>query len=144
MAARLFERIAALVRVNVSDLLLDTPDSQDAARHYVAEMEDGLAQAKDAVASAVAQEHQLERQVREAQAACAEWDERADAALRAGDEGQARLALRRKQACERAGEQAQAQLDRQRQTLAEMKASLGALQAKIEDVRRQARMESKR
>lgn len=138
MADRLFNRIAALLKISLDDLLMDSSD-QDAAAHWIAEMESGLAQAKDAVASAVAQERQLERQWQEAQTLCDEWDAKTDAALQAGDDARARQALKRKINYERAAAEARERLECQRQAAAEMKASLGALQAKIAEARRQVK-----
>jgi len=51
-------------------------------------MDEGIAQAKDAVAAAIAQQRQLEKQVEAAQASSAEWDAKTDALLKVGDEEQ--------------------------------------------------------
>ena len=133
MQTKLSKHIAALVRVNLDDLLLEAADPQDAVAHYLAEMDEGLAQAKDAVATAVAQEHHLKQRLMAARADSAEWDAKTDAALQTGDEEQARHALKRKLSHERVAKEIQEKLDRQKQVVAEMKASLSALQAKIEE-----------
>jgi len=133
---KLSRRITALLQVNLSDLLMDEADPRDAVTHYLAEMDEGIARAKDAVAAAVAQQHQLEKQVEAAQASGAEWDAKTDASLKAGDEEQARRALKRKMAYERVAEDLQKKLDHQQQVVAEMKASVAALQDKAKEARR--------
>ncbi len=115
---------------------MDEADPQDVVAHYLAEMDEGIAQARDAVAAAIAQQHQLEKQVQAARASGAEWDAKTDASLKAGDEEQARRALKRKMAYERVAEESQKKLDHQRQVVAEMKASVAALQDKAQEARR--------
>ena len=133
---KLSRRMAALLQVNLSDLLMDEADPQDAVAHYLSEMDEGIAQAKDAVAAAIAQQRQLEKQVKATQVSSAEWDAKTDALLKAGDEEQARRALRRKMAYERVAEDLQKKLDHQQQVVAEMKASVAALQDKAKEARR--------
>src|SRR5512136_881657 len=135
MSRSLFKRAAVLLEINLDDLLMDAADPNAAAADYLAEMERGLAQAKNAVAAEIAKGRQIERQLAEARASGAEWDAKADAALRAGDEEQARLALKRKLFYQHRLEELQEELDRHTQTVAEMKTSLSGLQAKAEDVR---------
>ena len=131
---KLFDRIAALLKVNLSDLLMEEADPQEAVAHWRAEMESGLADAKDAVAKAMAQERQLEKELRAAQSSAADWDAQTDVALQAGDEDKARAALKRKAAYERVAQELRAKLDHQRQVMAEMKASVKALEVKAQDL----------
>jgi phage shock protein A len=137
MTKSLFKRIAGWLAIDSNDLWLDVADPQAEIAPVLAEMESGLAQAKDAVASALVKEHQLEQRLKEAMAASVEWDARTDAALHAGDEEAARQALERKHAYQQTAQAIQAALDRQRQTVADMKASLGLLQARVQDIYRQ-------
>ena len=131
---KLLDRIAVLLKVNVNDLLMDSPDPQATAAYWRAEMERGLEQAKDAVAAALVQERQIERQLSEAQAGMSEWDAKADAALQAGDEDRARMALQRKLTYEHIAAEAQQKLEHHRQVIAEMKSAVNALQAKAQDL----------
>ena len=133
---KLSRRIAALLGVNLSDLLMDETDPQDAVAHYLAEMDEGIAQAKDAVAAAIAQQRQLEKQAKTAQASSAEWDAKTDAFLRVGDGEQARRALKRKMAYEGVAKELQKKLDHQQQVVTDMKASVAALQDKAKEARR--------
>jgi phage shock protein A len=131
---KLLDRIALLLKVNVDDLLMEEPDPQAAVAYWRAEIEQGLAQAEDAVAAAIAQERQIERQLREAQLGAAKWDAKADEALHTGDEEQARAALRRKLTYECIANEAQHKLEHHRQVVIDMKAALSALKAKAQDL----------
>jgi phage shock protein A len=131
---KLLDRITLLLKINVDDLLLDETDPQAAVAHWRAEVERGLSQAKDAVAAAISQERQIERQLRKAQAGMAEWGAKADAALQAGDEVQGRAALSRKLTYERIAAEAQQELEHHRQVIEEMKSAVNALQAKAQDL----------
>ena len=131
---KLLERIAMLLKVNVNDLLMESTDPQEAVAYWRAEMEGGLADAKDTVARALAQERQLEKQLQAAQTSIAKWDAKVDAALPAGDEDRARAALNRKMTYERIAQDLQQKLDHHRQVTAKMKASVSALQEKAQDL----------
>ena len=131
---KLLERIAVLLKVNLQNLLMESADPQETAVYWRAEMEGGLADAKDAVAKAVAQEHQLEKQLKAAQSSADEWDGKVDAALQVGDEARARAALKRKMTYEGMANELQQKHAHHRQVIAEMKKSVSALQAKVIDL----------
>jgi phage shock protein A len=131
---KLLERIAILLKVNLQDLLMESADPQETVAYWRAEIEGGLADAKDAVAKAVAQERQLEKQLKAAQSSANEWDGKVDAALQASDDVRARTALKRKMSYESAASELQQKLDHHRQVIAEMKKSVSALQEKVIDL----------
>jgi len=131
---QLLNRITTLLKVNASDLMMDAANPQEAVARWRAEMERGLEQAKDAVAAARVQERRLEQQLKEAQISMAKWDAQVDAALQSGDEEQARVALRRKKTYECVAQELQQKLDHHRQVVVEMRASVKALQDKIQDL----------
>ena len=131
---KLLTRLKALAQTSLDDVLAESPDPQAAAAHWRAEANKGLAQAQDALAAAVAQEHQLDKRLAEAQALDAEWDAKTDAALQAGDEDGARRALKRKMAYEASVAELRQSLDRQRQVVADMKASVNALRDKVQEM----------
>jgi len=130
----LLDRIAALLEVSLQDLLMESADPQETAAYWRAEMAGGLADAKDAVAKAVAQERQLEKQLRAAQSSADAWDVKVDAALQACDDVRARAALKRKMTYESMANDLQLRLAHQHQVVADMKKSVSALQAKVIDL----------
>lgn len=135
---KLLERIALLLEVNLRDLLLESADPRETAAYWRAEMDGGLADAKDAVAKAIAQACRLEKQIKAAQSSAGEWDAKVDAALHAGDDVRARSALKRKMTCESMANELQQKLAHQHQVTAEMKKSVSALQAQVIDLTRLA------
>lgn len=139
MQTKLLGRIAALLEVSLQDLLMESADPQETVAYWRAEMEAGLADAKDAVARAVAQERQLEKRLEAAQSSADEWDAKVDAALETGDDAQARTALKRKMTYEGMANELRQKHDRQRQVIAEMRASVSALQQKAIDLVGQAK-----
>lgn len=118
---------------------MESADPQETVAYWRAEMEAGLADAKDAVARAVAQERQLEKRLEAAQSSADEWDAKVDAALETGDDAQARTALKRKMTYEGMANELRQKHDRQRQVIAEMRASVSALQQKAIDLVGQAK-----
>jgi phage shock protein A len=131
---KLLERIAALLEVSLQDLLMESADPQETAAYWRGEMAGGLADAKDAVAKAMAQERQLEKQLRAAQSSADAWDVKVDAALQACDDARARAALKRKMTYESMANDLQLRLAHQHQVIADMKKSVSALQAKVIDL----------
>ncbi len=134
MQTKLLDRIAWLLKVNLQDLLLESADPSETAAYWRAEMASGLAEAQDAVAKAVALEHQIEKQLKAAQSSADERNAHVDAALQAGDEPRARAALKRKLAYEDIARESQHRLAHQQQVTADMRASVSALQAKVIDL----------
>ena len=131
---KLLDRLAALLEVSLQDLLMESADPQETAAYWRAEMAGGLADAKDTVAKAVAQECQLEKQLKAAQSSADAWDVKVDAALQACDDARARAALKRKMTYESIAADQQVRLAHQHQLIAEMKKSVSALQAKVIDL----------
>jgi len=131
---KLLDRIAALLEVSLQDLLMESADPQETAAYWRAEMVGGLADAKDAVAKAVAQERQLEKQLKATQSSADAWDVKVDVALQACDDARARAALKRKMTYESMANDLQLRLAHQHQVIADMKKSVSALQAKVIDL----------
>jgi len=131
---KLLDRITTLLKVRLQDLLLESADPKETVAYWRAEMEAGLADAKDAVAKAIAQERQLEKHLKAAQSSADEWDGKVDAALHACDDARARAALKRKMTYESMANDLQQRLAHQHQVIAEMKKSVSALQAKVIDL----------
>lgn len=131
---KLLDRITTLLQVSLQDLLMESADPQETVAYWRAEMQAGLADAKDAVAKAIAQERQLEKHLKAAQSSADEWDGKVDAALQACDDARARAALKRKMTYESMANELQQRLAHQHQVIAEMKKSVSALQAKAIDL----------
>jgi len=132
----MLDRIGTLLKINLVELLAEAQDPQDAVSRFLEDAWRGVAQAKDAVAAAIVQERRLAKQLAQAQAQAAVLDARTDAALEAGDDAAARDLLQQKLRAERVAAELEPELLHQRQTLAEMRAAVRALETKAGDVGR--------
>jgi phage shock protein A len=132
----IFSRIAALIKANLNDLITRSEDPEKMLNQIVIEMSEQLVEAKKQVASSIADEKRLEKQVQEEGAKAKEWERRAMLALRANDENLAKEALARKKEHENLREQFEQQWQKQRQGVEQLKLALRALNNKIEEAKR--------
>jgi phage shock protein A len=102
----------------------------------IVDMNQQLIESKKSVASAIADEKKLERQVKENMAAGDEWERKAVLALRAGKEDLAKEALVRKQEFDKIAAQYKEQWTAQHDSVEKLKSALRGLQQKIEEAQR--------
>jgi phage shock protein A len=91
----LLERISTLLRANLNDLLDKAEDPSKMLKQLLLDMENQLLQVKTQVAIAIADQHLLEKNLAEHEAAVASWRRKAELALNRNDEALARSALDR-------------------------------------------------
>lgn len=133
----IFDRIATILKANIHDLLDKAEDPEKMIYQLLREMEEEHDKAKEQVAEAIAQEKKMERDLLAARALVEQWHVKAATALRAGDEALAREALARKLAHQKRADALQKALEEQTEAVTRLKEQLHALQAKIEDAKRQ-------
>lgn len=100
------------------------------------EMQQQLAEAKKAVAMAIADEKKLQKQLSVESDKAKEWERKAMIAVRGGDDGLARQALARKQEHENISGQFQTQWAQQKAAVDKLKDALRLLSNKIEEAKR--------
>jgi phage shock protein A len=132
----IFARLAALIKSNINDLISRSEDPEKMLNQIVVEMNEQLVEARRQVASSIADEKRLEKQVQDEGVKAAEWERRAMLALRASDENLAKEALARKKEHETLREQFQEQWQKQHNAVEQLKLALRALNAKIEEAKR--------
>ena len=116
----LMERVSALIRANLNDLIDKAEDPETMLKQVILDMENQLIQVKTQVAMAIADEHLLGKKQKENEAKIAEWSRKAELAVDRNDDALARAALERAES----GRQIAGALDEQ---LADQKAQVESL-----------------
>ncbi|PID38659.1 MAG: hypothetical protein CSA65_03265 [Proteobacteria bacterium] len=133
-------RINRVIKSNMNELLDKMTDPAKEVEYLIVEMEQGLQQAKEEVVSATADSKRAEKHVGECGREAERWQQRAEQAVRAGDDALAREALARKMTADQDLEQARTLAAQQASYVDELKSSLKQLEARLKDV--QARKET--
>jgi phage shock protein A len=131
----LFDRVSRLVRANVNDAISKAEDPEKILEQAMIDMQDNFVKMKEAVASAIAQQKrsqtQLDNNRREAQT----WQERAELAIKKGDDELAKQALMRKKTLTDTANQLQGQLDQQNTQVDSLKKNMLMLESKIAEAK---------
>ena len=132
----LFGRIKRVVRSNVNDMITKAENPEKMLNQLIVEMNEQLIESKKSVASAIADEKRLQRQLLEQRRNADQWEQRAIDAVRAGKDDLAKQALVRKQEHTEYADGYQEQYDAQHASVEQLKDSLRHLQQKIDEASR--------
>ena len=128
-------RIRDLVSANLNTMLDRAEDPEKMVNEYIRQLTSNLNEAKISVASAMADETKLHSKMVEHQAQADQWQTKAQAALRAGDEDLARQALSRKLQAQKLADGYRQQFETQDQQVEELQDALIKLEARIAEAR---------
>ena len=132
----LFDRFRRVLRSNINDMITKAENPEKMLNQLIVEMNEQLIESKKSVASAIADEKRLQRQLIEQRRNAETWEQRAMDAVRAGKDDLAKQALVRKQEHAEYVASYQEQYDAQHASVEQLKDSLRQLQQKIEEASR--------
>ncbi len=127
----LLERVSTLIRANLNDLVDRAEEPEKMIKQVILDMQNQLLQVKTQVAISIADQHVLERKLRESEEAGQQWVKRAGMAVDKGDEALARAALERSMNYKAMAESFRQQVEDQKTQVENLKTALVKLQQKL-------------
>ena len=127
----LLERVSTLIRANLNDLIDKAEDPEKMIKQVILDMENQLLQVKTQVAVSIADQHMLEKKLRESEENEQHWMHRAELALDKQDEVLARAAVERSMSYKSMAESFRQQVEDQKTQVENLKTALLKLQQKL-------------
>jgi phage shock protein A len=128
-------RLSTLIKSNVNDAIDGMQDPAKEIDQMVRDMEDSARQARTEVAQCLGDEKRQQKRVEALDGEVKTWTDRAETAVRAGDDGLAKEALRRRAEKETERAEAKKALQEQGVYVDQLATALKALEARVKDVK---------
>jgi phage shock protein A len=132
----IFKRMGDVFRANINDMISKAENPEKMLNQIVMDMQGYLIDSKKSVASAIADEKRLERQMMENLTQAGDWEKKAMLAVKAGKDDLAKEALLRKQEYASTAAEYKEQWQAQHASVQKLKEALRQLQSKIEEAQR--------
>jgi phage shock protein A len=132
---RLLERVSTLIRANLNDMIDRAEDPEKLIKQVMLDMENQYLQVKTQVAVSIADQHMLEKKLRENQDAGGEWMRKAELAVDKSQDELARAALDRYQTSQKLALSYREQVEDQRAQVETLKNTLIKLEQKLEEAK---------
>src|SRR5690349_16517680 len=120
----LLERVSTLIRANINDLVDRAEDPEKMIKQVILDMENQYLQVKTQVAVSIADQHMLEKKLRENEDTAKDWMRKAEVAVDKGEDDLARAALDRFHTSQRLAQSYKEQVDDQRAQVEALKSAL--------------------
>ena len=127
----LLERVGALVRANLNDLIDKAEDPEKMIKQVILDMQNQMLQLKTQVAIAIADQHLLAKKERENEEKQSEWMRKAELAVEKKDDALARAALDRALAAKEIAVNFQQQVADQKAEVESLKSAFSKLDGKL-------------
>jgi phage shock protein A len=128
-------RLSTLIKSNVNDLIDGMQDPAKEIDQMVRDMEDSARQARTEVAQCMGEEKRLGKRIEALDGEIKSWEQRAEMAVRAGDDALAKEALARRTEKEAERAEAQKSLQEQQVYVDQLAVALKSLEARVKDVK---------
>jgi phage shock protein A len=128
----ILDRVSTLLRANINDLLDKAEDPEKMLEQILRDMESQIAEARNAVATMIAQEKELKADLEENERLTVEWQKKAELAISRDNEALAREALKRKNQYAANAETYRSQWTAQVEMVNKLKDQLSQLESKYQ------------
>lgn len=129
----ILDRMSRLIRANVNDIIDRAEDPEKMMNELLREMSASISEARTQVASMIAQEKEIEGDLRAAKKDAADWQNKAELAVSRGRDDLAREALRRKNDADELTTVYEHHLESQQEMVEKLKGQLRVLEAKHQE-----------
>ena len=127
----LLERVSALVRANLNDLIDRAEDPQKMLKQVILDMQNQMIQVKTQVAIAIADEHLLRKKLKENDEKHAEWMKKAELAIDKKHEDLARAAVERAVGYRKLSEDFAEEIEHQKTQVEHLRSAMRKLDEKL-------------
>jgi phage shock protein A len=131
----LLERVSTLIRANLNDMIDRAEDPEKMIKQVMMDMENQYLQVKTQVAVSIADEHMLEKKLRENEDSGKDWMRKAELAVDKGEDDLARAALDRFHTSQRLALSYREQVDDQKAQVDALKMALQKLEQKLDEAK---------
>jgi len=131
----LLERVSTLMRANLNDMIDRAEDPDKMIKQVILDMENQYLQVKTQVAVSIADQHMLEKKLKENEDTGNDWMRKAERAVDKGEDDLARAALDRYQTSLRLAQSYREQVDDQKAQVETLKSALQKLEQKLDEAK---------
>jgi phage shock protein A len=131
----LLERVTTLIRANLNDMIDRAEDPEKMIKQVILDMENQYLQVKTQVAVSIADQHMLEKKLKENETTGTDWMRKAELAVDKSEDDLARAALDRYQTSLRLAQSYREQVDDQKAQVETLKGALQKLEQKLDEAK---------